>query len=101
MTNPTDPAAVEAWGDAAAIHIAMTGSLFSERQEAATRVIQSYGDQREAAARADERERCVAWLRNSARMNEYSGLMVTANTQRQAASAIERGDHLKGSGDDL
>jgi hypothetical protein len=99
MTNPTDPAAVEAWETygPAIFHCGMTGP----------QALQSYGDQRAA----DERAAVVAWMREQeARGAEY-GLAADKGTTRRAAfgggslalkraaDSIEDGDHLKGAGE--
>lgn len=69
MTNPTDPAAVEIARQVQSI-MATGWVRPNGRAECGGRLIQSYGDQREAAARADERAR-VAELEAQVKRMEF------------------------------
>lgn len=89
-TNPTDPAAVEAWRAAYAAVYGCEITHPAYMYGNAYPILQSYGDQREAAARAEERARCVQWLRTNG--GEWG------TTLSVMAASIERGDHMKGSG---
>lgn len=91
MTNPTDPAAVEAWDKA--------HGLFTHEQkhprirpacDFAAEAIQAYGDQRAA----DERAAIIAWLEKQMRESGPVGWNIS-----MLSLAISRGDHLKGAGE--
>lgn len=93
-TNPTDPTAMEIARQVQSI-MATGWVQPNGREECGGRLIQSYGDQREAAARADEREAVVAWLEEQREKNGAEGWNISL-----LALGILRCEHMKGSGDE-
>lgn len=90
MTNPTDPAKEVVYA-----YARMNGIKGSDYMQPLADLIQSYGDQREAAARADERAAVVAWLEEQREKNGAEGWNISL-----LALGILRCEHMKGSGDE-
>lgn len=92
-SDPADPAAVEAWREAYAAVYGCEITHPAYMYANAYPILQSYGDQREADARADERARVIEWLLSG------TGNFAACGFGDDVAEAISRLDHLKGSGE--